>query len=158
MTANEQPYVLVEIVWNDCVVSNGWTEPSLTLASVKTAGYLVAEDDNAICIAGMVSDAGHCNAMVAIPKSCIVRRSLLAEVSDRGVVTPTNAAAIAIPDGDGWIHWECNEDNGPFGLRTIVKVRLRDGTEAQGEAGDWCWRTSDQNWDIIAYKVIKEAQ
>ncbi len=158
MTANEQPYVLVEIVWNDCVVSNGWTESSLTFATVKTAGYLVAEDDNAICVAGMVSDAGHFNAMVTIPKSCIVKRSLAAVLLEDSVVSPKNAAAIAIPDGDGWIPWKATADSvSPLPSAQVVNVRWSDGTEDYGSvAGDWLWHKGDIV-SIIAYKVIKDS-
>ncbi len=160
MSTNEQPYALVEIVWNDCVVSNGWTDSSLTLSSVKTAGYLVAEDDNAICVAGMVSDAGHFNAMVTIPKSCIARRSPLAVALVDNVVAPTDAA-----DGDGWIEWKATENSikPPVLGWTMVNVRWSDGTEDYGSVAcewDWC-RYEKGQWavtpHIIAYKVIKDS-
>jgi hypothetical protein len=151
MSINEQPYALVEIVWNDCTVSNGWTDASLALMEIKTAGYLVAEDDNAICVAGMVSDAGHCNAMVTIPKSCVVKRSPLAVALEDNVVAPTDAA-----DGDGWIEWKSDRSNPPVSDCSRVKVRWSNGLEESGRAGSWFWHTDD-GVSIIAYKVIKDS-
>jgi len=173
-------YELAQIVWNDAVVNSSWSGPSLTLATVHSVGYVLDEDDNAICLAASVSDNGCFNAVMTIPKSCIVNRRALSvqtiyvgpsgAKSDHGLdalryavplttttVEAVTEAATDVVDGDGWIPWKSDEDVSPASYGTRVAIRWSNGSEEEGFPTYWDW-TTDHRTSIVAYKVVKDSE
>jgi hypothetical protein len=56
-------------------------------------------------------------------------------------------------DADGWIEWKGGKC--PIPKETPVVVRLRDGSEYDGEtAADWVWAHVDSVGDIVAYRIV----
>ena len=66
---------IVRLTWIDAQADAGWEEPKVDLATCITVGFLVAETDDGICVAGTVSD--HlCNNVISIPKSWIIDQQI----------------------------------------------------------------------------------
>jgi hypothetical protein len=66
---------IVRLTWIDAQADAGWEEPKVDLAVCITVGFLVAETDDGICVAGTVSD--HlCNNVISIPKSWVIDQQL----------------------------------------------------------------------------------
>ena len=66
---------IVRLTWIDAQADAGWEEPKVDLAICITVGFLVAETDDGICVAGTVSD--HlCNNVISIPKSWVIDQQL----------------------------------------------------------------------------------
>jgi hypothetical protein len=75
---------VVRLTWIDAQADAGWEEPKVDLATCITVGFLVAETDDGVCVAGTVSD--HlCNNVISIPKSWIIDQQL--EVKDEAPVS-----------------------------------------------------------------------
>jgi hypothetical protein len=75
---------VVRLTWIDAQADAGWEEPKVDLATCITVGFLVAETDDGICVAGTVSD--HlCNNVISIPKSWIIDQQI--EVKDEAPVS-----------------------------------------------------------------------
>jgi hypothetical protein len=56
-------------------------------------------------------------------------------------------------DAEGWIEWKGGKC--PIPKETPVVVRLRDGSEYDGEtAADWVWAHGDMDGDIVAYRIV----
>jgi len=66
---------IIKITWIDAQADAGWDEPKVDIAHCVTVGFLVGEDDEAICVAGTVSDH-ECNNRISIPKSWIITQQL----------------------------------------------------------------------------------
>lgn len=66
---------IVKITWIDAQADAGWEKPKVDLAKCVTVGFLVAEDDEGICVAGTVSD-NMCNNVISIPKRWIIQEEL----------------------------------------------------------------------------------
>lgn len=62
---------VVYIEWTDAVATADWeTIDEASLFECKTLGFLIAENDKAICVAAVVSDADkQSNAKIHIPKA-----------------------------------------------------------------------------------------
>ena len=62
-----------------------------------------------------------------------------------------------VPDEDGWLPWyggECPVDAG-----TVVEVRYKGGPAiGVAQAHSICWEHIDKAGDVIAYRIIKEAE
>jgi hypothetical protein len=66
---------IVRLTWIDAQADAGWEEPKVDLATCITVGFLVAETDDGVCVAGTVSD--HlCNNVISIPKSWIIDQQI----------------------------------------------------------------------------------
>jgi hypothetical protein len=66
---------VVRLTWIDAQADAGWEEPKVDLATCITVGFLVAETDDGVCVAGTVSD--HlCNNVISIPKSWIIDQQI----------------------------------------------------------------------------------
>lgn len=75
---------IVRLTWIDAQADAGWEEPKVDLATCITVGFLVAETDDGICVAGTVSD--HlCNNVISIPKSWVIDQQI--EVKDEAPVS-----------------------------------------------------------------------
>ncbi len=61
------------------------------------------------------------------------------------------------PDAEGWIEWRGVGDCPIYGA-TIVECKLRDGSTYRDLAMEWRWDHYGSGGDIIAYRVVKEAQ
>lgn len=74
---------IVHVKWEDSHVNNGaWADPSDVKAwplTIKTAGFLVAEDKKTITIASSVAKEGNWAGVIKIPKSCILKRKVIAK-------------------------------------------------------------------------------
>jgi len=66
---------VIKITWIDAQADAGWDEPKVDIAQCVTVGFLVGETDDAICVAGTVSDH-ECNNRISIPKSWILTQQL----------------------------------------------------------------------------------
>lgn len=66
---------VIKITWIDAQADAGWDEPKVDIAHCVTVGFLVGETDDAICVAGTVSDH-ECNNRISIPKSWILTQQL----------------------------------------------------------------------------------
>ena len=66
---------IVKITWIDAQADAGWEKPKVDLAKCVTVGFLVAEDEEGICVAGTVSD-NMCNNVISIPKRWIIQEEL----------------------------------------------------------------------------------
>ena len=66
---------IIKITWIDAQADAGWDEPKVDIAHCVTVGFLVGETDDAICVAGTVSDH-ECNNRISIPKSWILTQQL----------------------------------------------------------------------------------
>ena len=75
---------IVKITWIDAQADAGWEKPKVDLAKCVTVGFLVAEDDEGICVAGTVSDS-MCNNVISIPKRWIIQEEL--EEKDEATVS-----------------------------------------------------------------------
>lgn len=65
----------MKITWIDAQADAGWEKPKVDLAKCVTVGFLVAEDEEGICVAGTVSD-NMCNNVISIPKRWIIQEEL----------------------------------------------------------------------------------
>ena len=75
---------IVRLTWIDAQADAGWEEPKVDLATCITVGFLVAETEDGICVAGTVSD--HlCNNVISIPKSWVIDQQI--EVKDETPVS-----------------------------------------------------------------------
>ena len=54
-----------------------------------------------------------------------------------------------------WIEWKGGEC--PVPADTVVNVRFRNGRESMSDACNWCWSHGGSSEDIVAYRVVKEA-
>lgn len=75
---------VVRITWIDAQADAGWDEPKVELATCVTVGFLVAETDDGICVAGTVSEH-ECNNRISIPKSWVIDQQI--EVKDEAPVS-----------------------------------------------------------------------
>jgi hypothetical protein len=83
---------VVRLTWIDAQADAGWEEPKVDLATCITVGFLVAETDDGICVAGTVSD--HlCNNVISIPKSWIIDQQI--EVKDEAPVSKSKGTKPA---------------------------------------------------------------
>ena len=76
---------VIKITWIDAQADAGWDEPKVDIAHCVTVGFLVGETDDAICVAGTVSDH-ECNNRISIPKSWILTQQL-EETKDEAAVS-----------------------------------------------------------------------
>ena len=76
---------VIKITWIDAQADAGWDEPKVDIAQCVTVGFLVGETDDAICVAGTVSDH-ECNNRISIPKSWILTQQL-EETKDEAAVS-----------------------------------------------------------------------
>jgi hypothetical protein len=69
----EKNFECIYLEWNDAVAEADWEEVTeATLFRCKTLGFVVAENDEAICVAAVVSEADRqSNAKIHIPKAWI---------------------------------------------------------------------------------------
>lgn len=89
---------VVRLTWIDAQADAGWEEPKVDLATCITVGFLVAETDDGVCVAGTVSD--HlCNNVISIPKSWIIDQQL--EVKDEAPVSKSKGKKPAKVGGSG---------------------------------------------------------
>lgn len=89
---------VVRLTWIDAQADAGWEEPKVDLATCITVGFLVAETDDGVCVAGTVSD--HlCNNVISIPKSWIIDQQL--EVKDETPVSKSKGKKPAKVGGSG---------------------------------------------------------
>lgn len=75
---------VVRLTWIDAQADAGWEEPKVDLATCITVGFLVAETDDGICVAGTVSEH-ECNNRISIPKSWVIDQQI--EVKDEAPVS-----------------------------------------------------------------------
>ena len=76
---------IIKITWIDAQADAGWDEPKVDIAQCVTVGFLVSETDEAICVAGTVSDH-ECNNRISIPKSWVLTQQL-EEMKDETAVS-----------------------------------------------------------------------
>ena len=76
---------VIKITWIDAQADAGWDQPKVDIAHCVTVGFLVGETDDAICVAGTVSDH-ECNNRISIPKSWILTQQL-EETKDEAAVS-----------------------------------------------------------------------
>ena len=77
---------VVKITWVDAQAIAGWEKPSVNIAKCVTVGFLVAQNEEGICLAGTVSD-NLCNNVISIPRSWIIDQQL--EEEDEAPVSKT---------------------------------------------------------------------
>lgn len=67
---------ILYVEWDDATTMHGWQEPNnLSLAKIKSFGFLVYEDSKMIAIANSVNDSdGEVNSITCIPKSWITKK------------------------------------------------------------------------------------
>ena len=57
-----------------------------------------------------------------------------------------------------WIDWPGGEQ--PVSDKTLIEIRLRDGTTGQGRARRWWWRRernfSKNSYDLVAYRMVRD--
>lgn len=63
------------------------------------------------------------------------------------------ALASQQPADNGWIEWEGGEC--PVGKDVLTEIRLRNGGHGTGEGGYFAWSQDENEYDIIAYRVVK---
>ena len=63
------------------------------------------------------------------------------------------ALASQQPADDGWIEWAGGEC--PVGKDVLTEIRLRNGGHGTGEGGYFAWSQDENEYDIIAYRVVK---
>jgi hypothetical protein len=70
---DEKKFECIYLEWNDAVAEAEWAEvEEAELFKCKTLGFVVAENDEAICVAAVVSEADkQSNAKIHIPKAWI---------------------------------------------------------------------------------------
>lgn len=82
----------------------------------------------------------------------------LREIADTlplGSALIVRLAADRLTDEDGWIEWEPDGSDGPvLPTGTDVRIILRDGTEASGDADNWVWAELG-GATISRYRVVK---
>lgn len=61
------------------------------------------------------------------------------------------ALASQQPADDGWIEWAGGEDPSDM----LVDVKFRDGDTSRDNASAFIWGHCDDEYDIIAYRVVK---
>jgi hypothetical protein len=73
MAEEEKKFECIYLEWNDAVAEAEWAEvEEAELFKCKTLGFVVAENDEAICVAAVVSEADkQSNAKIHIPKAWI---------------------------------------------------------------------------------------
>jgi len=71
----------------------------------------------------------------------------------RDVPKPSDKAD---PTGDGWIPWHGGEC--PVDPETVVTVRLFSAEEYTGQARNFAWRRTNDDADIIGYRVVSEPE
>jgi|TARA_B110000285_G_C14932689_1_gene518086 hypothetical protein len=73
MAEDEKKFECIYLEWNDAVAEAEWAEvEEAELFKCKTLGFVVAENDEAICVAAVVSEADkQSNAKIHIPKAWI---------------------------------------------------------------------------------------
>lgn len=74
---------IVYVKWEDSHVNGGvWVQSSDVKAwinTIKTVGFLVAEDKKTITIASSVAKEGDWAGVMKIPKSCVLERKVIAK-------------------------------------------------------------------------------
>lgn len=68
------PYPLVEVVWVDAETGHGWEEEDETepmLPVVVTAGFLLKQTEELVCIASSVSATKNHNGRISIPTGMV---------------------------------------------------------------------------------------
>ena len=86
---------IVRLTWIDAQADAGWEEPKVDLATCITVGFLVAETDDGICVAGTVSD--HlCNNVISIPKSWIIDQQIEVKENEAPVSKSKRKKATAV--------------------------------------------------------------
>lgn len=75
-----------------------------------------------------------------------------------------DSAAVAAPDADGWVPFECTPTSVCPVAECEVEIRLRDGTHRTPSETDtkappyWClWNHVECGVDVVAYRIIKPA-
>jgi len=73
MAEDEKKFECIYLEWNDAVDEAEWAEvEEAELFKCKTLGFVVAENEIAICVAAVVSEADNqSNAKIHIPKAWI---------------------------------------------------------------------------------------
>ena len=86
----------------------------------------------------------------------IARRILHAEPVARAALAETADTPAPAPASDGWTKWEGGEC--PVAPETLVSVRYRHSLcDAGGVARNFHWRQFGGPNDIVAYRIVKEA-
>lgn len=68
---------IIYVRWHDSTSWDHWRNLPLgdtELCIVETVGHLIEEHKDRVVIGHSISDAGHCDGVIAIPKSAILER------------------------------------------------------------------------------------
>jgi len=69
---------IIYVKWHDSTSWDYWRKYPLVgdteLCIVESIGYLVDDNPDRIIIACSISDAGHCDGIIAIPKTAILKK------------------------------------------------------------------------------------
>lgn len=95
--------------------------------------------------------------LAALLERCQEKVATLHRIFPRRAERYTQAAQAPseTPVEDAWIVWNGGEC--PVPEKTLVECRLRNGDTGEDVAEVWDWSHGDYTYDIVAYRVVKQA-
>lgn len=71
---------IIYISWHDSTEQYGWMNLPLcdsNFITIETVGYLIEDNKDRVVIAHSVSSADHCDGVLIIPKTAIIKRRFI---------------------------------------------------------------------------------